>query len=441
MFKVRILTVTGLLALSFSSLPAFAAISDSEAVDLLEKAKILAPSIRINARISGSEAEIATYQNPKANLNDCKIEAVLITKTLIDASPDQITRVTVYFYNTSSLSSFKAVTVTAGDIKAFGAGAFSKDELLKSLVVKEDSILDPSKRVSSYLSENRFSRPKKVNTVLRDNQIEITTVLESGVSDRLLKLEALRLSDQAMEAAPVEYKTARITFVDPSVSREDRVVLVSRSAVATVGSAINAALEPLEITTAKSPEAEGRIDIQAYELKEGLRREERAALLETLRLLNKEGVNVGKNTILDFLAIEEGASTATDVELLEKIDRLKEVLAKFESNLKTAKDIKPGTATKGGASTARVETVKSPAVYTEENADALKARILVNPAAHVAAMEDRLAKRSPTKKGEDHPNFPIILKYVIDTLKENGRAPEAAIYQVRLDKLKAKSAE
>ncbi len=417
-----------------------AAITDSEAVDLLEKAHVLAPTIRMNARISGSEAEIATYQNPKANINDCKIEAVLITKTLLDASPDQISRVTVYFYNGSSLSTYKSVSVSAGDIKAFGSGVFSKEELLKSLVVKEDTLLDPSKRVASYLSEGRFNRPKKVNTVLRDNQVEISTALDASVSERLLKLEALKLAEQAMEAVPVEYKLARVIFVDSSPAREDRVIVVSRSAAASVGTALNSALEPLEISKSKSAEAEGRIDIQAYVLKDGLRKEERAELLEQLKLLNKEGVNVGKNTILDFLAIEEGANTATDVDLLEKIDKLKAILAKFELNLKSAKEIKPGSATKGGATTARVETIKTAPVYTED-ADALKARILVNPAAHVAAMEERLARKSPTKKGEDHPNFPIILKYVIDTLKENGRGPEAAIYQVRLDKLKAKSAE
>lgn len=419
---------------------AAALISDSEAVEVVEKAKILAPTIRINARVRPDEIEIATYKNPKANASDCKIEAVLIAKTLMDFAPGQVSRVTVYFYSSTSLSTYKEVAVTAGDVKAFGAGSVSKDELLKSLEIKEDAILDPSKRVASYLSEGQYVRPKKVNTQLRDNQIFISTVLDTTLSERLLKLEAMRLADQALEAAPVEYKSAQITFVDTSLNKDNRVITLSRSAIATVGEALNNSLQEVAVSVIKGSGADGKLDLQTYELKEGLRKEERAAILAEMQALDKAGVSAGKAAVLAFLDLEESANTATDVELLEKIDKLKALLAKLQDNLKTAQDFKPIGATKPGAPepVKPAPVVVAPVYGDDLPAENLKARVLANPAAHVAAMEEKLSKSAPGHKGENHANFPIILKHVIDTLKENGRAAEAVPFEQRLAKLQTK---
>ncbi|MBP9807712.1 hypothetical protein KBF38_05345, partial [bacterium] len=71
----KAILVFGLTCAALSGLPAFSFPTDSEAVDALEKAKILAPTIRLNARVAQDGIEVATYKNPKANHNDCKIEA------------------------------------------------------------------------------------------------------------------------------------------------------------------------------------------------------------------------------------------------------------------------------------------------------------------------------------------------------------------------------
>ncbi|MFA6209915.1 MAG: hypothetical protein WC714_10875 [Candidatus Obscuribacterales bacterium] len=417
--------------------------SDVEAVDALEKAKILAPNIRMNARVGQDEIEVATYKNPKANLSDCKIEALLIARTLMELAPGEVPRVVVYFYNSSSLSTFKQVAVTAGDVKAFASGSISKDELLKSLVVKEDSILDPSKRVASYLSEGQYAKRNKVNTVLRDDQIFISTALDSTLSERLLKLEALKLADQALEAAPVEYKLAQVTFVDHGQSKENRVVSISRSSLSLLGEALNTALQNVTLAAVKAQGSDGKVDIQGYELKDGLRKEERMGLLTILRHLDKEGVNPGKANIAEFLAIDDIASTSIDVELLDRIDKLRSLLTKLEENMESNKEFKTvvpansipnNSATKSGAP----QIKNAPVAYEEGNADNLKARVLANPSAHVAAMEARLAQKTKSHVGEEHANFPTILQYVIDTLKSSGRAAEAAPFEERLAKLQAK---
>lgn len=450
MGEKKVILVSGLAISSLLlGLPALALPSDGEAVDALEKAKILAPTIRLNARVAEDGIEVATYKNPKANQNDCKIEALLIAKTLVDLAPGEVPRVVVYFYNSTSLSSFKQVSVTAGDVKAFAAGAVSKDELLKSLVIKDDSIIEPAKRVASYLSERQYVRPNRVNTQLKDDQIFITTALDSNMSERLLKLEAVKLAEQALEAAPVEYKLAQVTFVDHGQSKENRVISISRSSLAVVGEAINGALQAVSLTTQKAQGADGKVDLQTYELKDGLRKPERSELLTILRHLDKEAVNAGKANIAEFLSIDDIAATAIDAELLDRIDKLKVLLTGLEANMESNKEFKtvvpagsiPATSKAATSTTATPSTVAAPGATDEGSADILKARILANPAAHVAAMEARLAQKTKSHIGEEHANFPTILQYVVDTLKANGRSAEAAPFEARLAKLQAKAQE
>ncbi len=450
MGEKKVILVSGLAISSLLwGIPALALPSDGEAVDALEKAKILAPTIRLNARVAEDGIEVATYKNPKANQNDCKIEALLIAKTLVDLAPGEVPRVVVYFYNSTSLSSFKQVSVTAGDVKAFAAGAVSKDELLKSLVIKDDSILEPAKRVASYLSERQYVRPNRVNTQLKDDQILITTALDSNMSERLLKLEAVKLAEQALEAAPVEYKLAQVTFVDHGQTKENRVISISRSSLAVVGEAINGALQAVSLTTQKAQGADGKVDLQTYELKDGLRKPERSELLTSLRHLDKEAVNAGKANIAEFLAIDDIAATAIDAELLDRIDKLKVLLTRLEANMDSNKEFKtvvpagsiPATGNPATSAGATASKVAAPVAPDEGSADILKARILANPAAHVAAMEARLAQKTKSHIGEEHANFPTILQYVVDTLKANGRSAEAAPFEARLAKLQAKTQE
>lgn len=450
MGEKKVILVSGLAISSLCwGLPALALPSDGEAVDALEKAKILAPTIRLNARVAEDGIEVATYKNPKANQNDCKIEALLIAKTLVDLAPGEVPRVVVYFYNSTSLSSFKQVSVTAGDVKAFAAGAVSKDELLKSLVIKDDSILEPAKRVASYLSERQYVRPNRVNTQLKDDQIFITTALDSNMSERLLKLEAVKLAEQALDAAPVEYKLAQVTFVDHGLSKENRVISISRSSLAVVGEAINGALQAVSLTTQKAQGADGKVDLQTYDLKDGLRKPERRELLTILRHLDKESVNAGKANIAEFLSIDDIAATAIDAELLDRIDKLKVLLTGLEANMDSNKEFKtvvpagsiPSTSKPATSTGATPRKGASPGATDEGSADILKARILANPAAHVAAMEARLAQKTKSHIGEEHANFPTILQYVVDTLKANGRSAEAAPFEARLAKLQAKAQE
>jgi hypothetical protein len=72
--SVKLLAIALSLGLSATTrLPVQAAtftLTDADVVNALEKAKILAPSIRLNARVSQDEVLVATYKNPKADDKD-----------------------------------------------------------------------------------------------------------------------------------------------------------------------------------------------------------------------------------------------------------------------------------------------------------------------------------------------------------------------------------
>ncbi|HND68135.1 MAG TPA: hypothetical protein PL112_15155, partial [Candidatus Obscuribacter sp.] len=71
--------------------------------------------------------------------------------------------------------------------------------------------------------------------------------------------------------------------------------------------------------------------------------------------------------------------------------------------------------------------------------DQMKAPVLANPDGYLATMAGRLARRSPTGNGEDHPNFQKILTFAIDILRQAGRTQDAARLETRLKEIKARN--
>jgi hypothetical protein len=116
-------------------------ISKDEALQKIKEAKILDPRCAVRLGWTGkAEVMVVTARNPKAIDDDCKIDAVMITKTLMDAYPNQFVRVKVIFSKGDGDCS--AATVTAGDIKSFKVRALDKKSLLDSIELVKVSSLD-----------------------------------------------------------------------------------------------------------------------------------------------------------------------------------------------------------------------------------------------------------------------------------------------------------
>lgn len=102
---------------------------------LVRSAKILDPVYPVQVRLENREAILTTMRHPKATEQDCKIDAVLVAKAVMDAYPKDVARIKLVL-STSNSDTMQEVTVTTGDIKAFATGSISKDDLLTSLELK-----------------------------------------------------------------------------------------------------------------------------------------------------------------------------------------------------------------------------------------------------------------------------------------------------------------
>jgi hypothetical protein len=193
--KINSLALATLLSLSlssFSNYSAEAAVTVNQIVTAVDQAKILANGTGVRAAINGSEVYISAYRNTRANDNDCKIEALLIAKTTIDLAPNDIGRVTVYFHNTLNIKKRKVVSVTAGDVKAFGSGQLGKEQLLASLTIKDDEVNDPATRLSAYLQQQESGRSRKrIDTNMVGETLEVIADADSDMSERDMRYEAL----------------------------------------------------------------------------------------------------------------------------------------------------------------------------------------------------------------------------------------------------------
>jgi len=127
------------LSLYFCS-TAFAAseeqLDPSRIIFVLRQSKVIKREQTLTAVINQRQADILTERKDKETDDDCKIDAVLIAKEIINSFPDQINRVRITFQKPGD-SQASQVDVTAGDVKAYAMGAMKPDALLGSLEMQQ----------------------------------------------------------------------------------------------------------------------------------------------------------------------------------------------------------------------------------------------------------------------------------------------------------------
>jgi hypothetical protein len=113
-----------------------AELSNDGVEKVVHEAKIFSSEFPLHAIIKAPEAEILTVRHPKATDQDCKIDSVLVAKLLFDKYPKQLTRMKLILSDDKSAST-EEIMVTTGDVRAYGSGSISQDELLSSLELKK----------------------------------------------------------------------------------------------------------------------------------------------------------------------------------------------------------------------------------------------------------------------------------------------------------------
>lgn len=108
---------------------------------ILKNAKIIDQTALMRAALTDQEAIVTAKRSAKDTDNDCKINAVMFAKTLMDAYPDQVLRCKVMFFDFEK-SRYSQIVIRKGDVAAFRSGSLSKDALLGSLEIT--NVADPS---------------------------------------------------------------------------------------------------------------------------------------------------------------------------------------------------------------------------------------------------------------------------------------------------------
>ncbi|MBA3860058.1 MAG: hypothetical protein C0507_24380 [Cyanobacteria bacterium PR.3.49] len=142
--------IAGAFLLISNSVPVQAGpVTPTELMAILKNAKIIDQTALMRAVLTDQEALVTAKRSAKDTDNDCKINAVMFAKTLMDAYPDQVLRCKVMFFDFEK-SRYSQIVIRKGDVAAFRSGSLSKDALLGSLEIT--NVADPSMNAAASQS-------------------------------------------------------------------------------------------------------------------------------------------------------------------------------------------------------------------------------------------------------------------------------------------------
>lgn len=302
MIKRAALPTLALALTAVSINPAFANLTAEDVQYQISKAAILAENSPVNVRVEpGGHVVISRYRNVKANDNDCKIEAALIAKTLMEADPS-ISLISIYFFGKTAQSPVRQIDITTGDIKAFGSGATDKAQFLSSLQIKFPN-LDPQQRIASALQGVQPSINRKFDIVIARDTIKVNTVLPAETDSRNAKLEALRVAERVKASYQGAPKKIVVQFNDPD-SAEDRVISFDPAAMKELEINLTKVFEPISMVVTEHVQNE-------LVAGPGVMQEARADAIGEIGELQKKKVSCGE-LIQQFTDIEQQVKNGAD---------------------------------------------------------------------------------------------------------------------------------
>lgn len=131
----------------------------NEVQNEIKQCKELPPGKQFNVGIQENEVQLSTYSDSKIE-SDCKIEAVLIAKLLMNKHKE-VSRLVMCIYPYPGSFKFKQITVTRLEILAFSSGKVSDSELLSDMRIEEKSLNPPPPR-------SRPNKRARGNKYIRD---------------------------------------------------------------------------------------------------------------------------------------------------------------------------------------------------------------------------------------------------------------------------------
>jgi hypothetical protein len=396
-----------------------AAANVSDITDAIQSAHVLDSSTPFKVGVEGDKIRISTFRDPRENERDRKINAVLMARAALQAAGDTVSRVTVYFYG-KDLSQYQEISVSAGDVKAFASGQTSQDQLLSAITLETKRNESASDRVIQQLQNTASTRPDYRVTMQNNDEVSVTTAMTDAVSDEEAKLEALRVANAALQAAPGS-RAVKVAFVDPRGKGLTREISMSASEAKSLWDRLLGELGGVQLAKVQPV-----VDMASLQAAPGPLQEQRAKLLSRLRDLQKGGVGIAP-FMAAFQALESQVSSGDEAAIAKGVERL---TASLDAQEKAAKAAKEARLPKAAATavTSTVNAKDSGGRWGSGRTAITADEALTNPEAVV--------DRKLREVGERSAEFVRALERVSAVLTENGRGAEAAKYTQRADALK-----
>lgn len=443
MVSVRRFAAFSVFLVGCAQLPAFALLTDRDVVNAVERSKVLPPNASMSARVNKEFVQVATYRNEKANDSDTKIEAVLIAKAIMEAGAQgEVTRVSCFFYSKSQ-QVCKEVSVTTGDVKAFGSGQTGDQELISSLVIKDVETKADNATISSYLRQNRYGWPDRVRHVdMKGDDVYIDAVLDPWITEKDAKLESVKMAEKTVEAFP-QARKVYVTYTDPAFKTKQRQISLYTDQLKEIAAALGTALSPISMNELKT--TGGSIgtatfvgtapDLATYTLATGTFQDEREVLLKRIKALKEKGVGVGPffETLLEI-----DKKLTKGVEIEEAVKDLDVKLYELEKANNLAKEFVPVGPRKKVPAAAN-----PPMAETDDRFDspAIAAKIRQSPEEALNYWRQSFSRNKALKNFEDHPNYVKLLDFFGTTLRAAKRDQEAATYEAMAKKIRERKAK
>ena len=172
-----------LVALSVTVGPAVAAPTPTQLVEAITSAKVLPPSVAMNARYSMGEVQIYMYRSNRVPDSDLKIDSVLVTKALRDKFGDDIKSVQLNFYDKDNKVNIRQCTVNQTHVNSFASKQISQQQLLDMLTIARMSAGGASGSSGSGMSASK--------------QAVLNAVCVEGYEKRKREMTLLKIKDLA----------------------------------------------------------------------------------------------------------------------------------------------------------------------------------------------------------------------------------------------------
>ncbi len=419
------------LSISFVGAKAAMAITPDALAQVIYKAKILAPGTQLRIHIKGEQALISSFRNERANDKDCKIEALIVGKTVFDAEPS-ITSVTYYFFNNRAPNEYKAATIRTTDVKAFEGGAVNQDTLLSTIDLKAGKVQDAVTALESRMMLAAAAR-RDVQVVDKGEDIDVTCKMPQ-LSDDEYRLEAYKIAESALRfGGNTSAKRVRVMFFSPSDRMKFKQVTVSAANLSNIETQIASALRPLDLR-----EEQARLMAKDVEPADGPLMAERSRLLRSIQELEDKGVGVGP-FIRAYQAIDEKAASGDDSTLPQEIKQLSDTVEEQQKRYADAKNFKAVKDKAGGGPEDKGPKALPDAKKTASKGNVSRwalgffpmpeSEILRDPDSYLAQCKTKFEQQLKGKKAEQDERYPLALMWIAEVLKTNDRAPEARKFE------------